>query len=113
MKKRVTALLLALVLVFSACLTGCFEEEPVPTFTAPEYTGDLEFVTLTWYYPGNYPQNDQEEVFAALNAKIKSKINAEVRFMPISWGDYDQKMTLADSAGEAYDLCFTSDWTNN
>lgn len=118
MKTRMTALFLALVLVFTACCTGCGNQGGTNSSenvgnTENQYSGELEFVTLTWYYPGNYPQNDQDEVFAAINEKIKEKINAEVKFMPISWGDYDQKMTLADSAGEAYDLCFTSDWTNN
>lgn len=128
--KKLMALFLTAT-TLAACLTGCGEEEAKNAASssssseAKESTAEksseedntsddeLEFVTLTWYYPGNYPQNDQDEVFAALNEKIKEKINAEVNFQPISWGDYDSKMVLADSSGEEYDLCFTSDWSNN
>lgn len=128
-KLRVMALCMAVLLMAMACLTGCGEQESQPSSSSVETKEstaeksteevskpdeeELEFVTLTWYYPGNYPQNDQDEVFAAVNEKIKEKINAEVNFQPISWGDYDQKMVLANSSGEAYDLCFTADWSNN
>lgn len=127
-KLRVTALCMAMVLAATACFTGCgdtkvdgktsevkesVKESEKETDKETPAEDELEFVKLTWYYPGNYPQNDQDEVFKALNEKIKEKINAEVDFKAISWGDYDQKMILADSAGESYDLCFTSDWQNN
>ena len=130
MKKRMMALVLELAILGSLLLTACSTEktsDTPDTTVATEQTEntdsktettdtaaeELEPVTLTWCYPGNYPQDDQETVFAALNEKIKEKINAEVNFVPISWGDYEQRMKLADAGGESYDICFTSDWSNN
>src|SRR4051794_32581994 len=39
---------------------------------------ELPEVKLTWYFAGNFPQPDQDEVFAAVNKVIKEKINATV-----------------------------------
>ena len=74
---------------------------------------NLPEVTLTWYFPGNWPQPEQDQVFAEVNKVIKAKINATVDFKPFSFGDYDQKMKVVIASGEPYDLAFTSNWTNN
>ena len=73
----------------------------------------LPEVKLTWYFPGNWPQPEQDQVFAEVNKVIKAKINATVDFKPFSFGDYDQKMKVVIASGEPYDLAFTSNWTNN
>jgi len=73
----------------------------------------LKPVKLTWYYPGSYPQNDQEAVFEAVNEGVKEAINATVDFKATGWGDYDQKMQVTIASGEPFDLCFTANWMNN
>jgi putative aldouronate transport system substrate-binding protein len=78
-----------------------------------EQSATEEKVTLVWYYPGSYPQADQDEVFAAANEIIQKEINTEIDFRPVAWGDYDQKMQVIIASGEEFDLCFTSNWINN
>ncbi|MCC3375918.1 ABC transporter substrate-binding protein [Cohnella sp. REN36] len=75
--------------------------------------GDLPEVTLTWYFPGNFPQPEQDKVFAEVNKIVKQKLNATIDFKPIAFGDYDQKMKVVIASGEPYDLAFTSNWINN
>ena len=126
MKKfaKVPSLMLAATIGFSLLFSGCGSEASVGSekgTTAPqtsqtssqEKDTKLEPATLTWYYPGPYPQNDQDTVFKKLNEMSKAKINTEVNYMPLAWGDYESKMKVIDAGGEAYDLCFTSNWTNN
>lgn len=74
---------------------------------------DLPEVKLTWYFPGNWPQPDQDKVFAEVNKVIKEKINATVDFKALPFGDYDQKMQVVIASGEPYDLAFTAGWINN
>ncbi|MBT3276037.1 MAG: extracellular solute-binding protein, partial [Spirochaetales bacterium] len=77
-------------------------------------SGDaLNDVTISWYYPGNYPQNDQDTVFDEFNRLLKEKINTTIDFKTIAWGDYNQKMQVIIAAGEEYDLCYTANWINN
>ncbi|RAP73180.1 ABC transporter substrate-binding protein [Paenibacillus montanisoli] len=76
-------------------------------------TDDLPEVKLTWYFPGNFPQPDQEKVFAEVNKVIKEKINATVDFKALPFGDYDQKMQVVIASGEPYDIAFTAGWINN
>lgn len=70
-------------------------------------------VTLTWYYPGTYPQKDQDMVFTAFNKLLAQKMNTTIDFKPTPWGDYDQKMSAVIASGEKFDLCYTANWTNN
>jgi len=76
-------------------------------------TSALPEVTLKWYFPGNFPQVDQDLVFAEVNKQLKQKINATVDFIPSTFGDYDTKMQVVIASGEDYDICFTSNWVNN
>ena len=80
---------------------------------AANTAANLPEVKLTWYFPGNWPQPEQDQVFAEVNKVIKAKINATVDFKPFSFGDYDQKMKVVIASGEPYDLAFTSNWINN
>jgi len=74
---------------------------------------ELEPVELTWYYPGPYPQLDQDMVFEEFNKILKEKINATVDFKVQNWGAYEDKIRVIIAAGEEYDLCFTANWFNN
>lgn len=83
------------------------------TDAAANTSADLPEVKLTWYFPGNWPQPEQEKVFAEVNKVIKSKINATVDFKAIPFGDFDQKMQVVIASGEPYDITFTAGWINN
>ncbi|MCJ8010442.1 ABC transporter substrate-binding protein [Paenibacillus sp. KQZ6P-2] len=118
-----------LILIFSLLLGACGDtdkekagssnaSQPASTSnTSPSgngnTAGDLPDVTLTWYFPGNWPQAEQDKVFSEVNKVVKQKINATIDFKPISFGDYDQKMKVIIASGEPYDLAFTSNWINN
>ena len=95
-----------------AAATGTPAATAAPS-AAANTAANLPEVTLTWYFPGNLPQPEQDQVFAEVNKVIKAKINATVDFKPFSFGDYDQKMKVVIASGEPYDLAFTSNWTNN
>lgn len=109
--------------VFSMLLTACGASKESATQTpaataaataaAQATPAALPEATLTWYFVGNFPQPEQDQVFAEVNKVIKSKINATVNFKPLSFGDYDQKMQVVIASGEAYDIAFTSNWINN
>ena len=101
--KRVQ-MLLALVLVAVFAVTG---------FAVADTSADeLEHVELSWYYIGS-PQAGAEEVYAKANEIIEAEINATVDFRCIDWGSYDDKMNLMINAGEEFDICFTSNWSND
>ncbi|MGQ9631007.1 MAG: ABC transporter substrate-binding protein [bacterium] len=97
----VVALFLALGLVWATGYEEAGAQEKLPP------------VKLIWYYPGTYPQPDQDLVFAEANKIIKEKINATVEFRTVSWGDYTDKIGVIIASGEPYDLCFTANWMNN
>lgn len=114
-----TSLLLVSSMLFSACGTKETSSTPAPSTKAAETAAAastpaaLPEVKLSWYFPGGWPQPDQDQVFAEFNKILKAKINATVDFKPLSFGDYDQKMKVIIASGEPYDLNFTSNWLNN
>ena len=105
MKK--TLLLVTLVTIFAAFAFAGGEAE------SGSSSGQLAPVSLMWYYPGTYPQSDQDTVFDAFNELLETKLNTTIDFKPISWGDYNQKMQVIIASGEEYDLCYTANWINN
>ena len=107
MKRKLGSMGLSLLLALCLCMPALSSLAEATDASA------LEPVELTWYFMGNYPQEGQEEVFEAANKIIKEKINATVNFKACSFGDYDQKMQVVIASGEEYDICFTSNWTNN
>lgn len=121
--KRALCMVLAMSMVLVFVLAGCGkpaaetkdsdESKTGGQTSTQEETPKLDPVELTWYYPGVYPQPDQDIVFEQLNKITKEKINATVNFKATAWGDYEQKMKVSSASGEDYDLCFTSNWMNN
>jgi putative aldouronate transport system substrate-binding protein len=111
----------SILLISSMLVTAC-GSSPTPS-ASPSVTpagtataatpAALPEVKLTWYFPGNFPQAEQDQVFAEVNKVLKSKINATVDFKPIGFGEYDQKMQVVIASGEPYDLAFTANWINN
>ncbi|MBL4934619.1 ABC transporter substrate-binding protein [Clostridium sp. YIM B02515] len=106
--KRLMGLAMASVMVSSTLLTGCN--------SASKTSGDAKDtdkeVELSFYFP-NTPQKDLQGVQDALNKLVKPKINATIKLNLVDWSAYDQKMSMMVGAGESFDLCFTSAWTNN
>ncbi|MFC5404072.1 ABC transporter substrate-binding protein [Cohnella soli] len=123
-----TSLVMSLSLVLGACgnknneSSGSPNASPSSSASAnasssPSGSGDaakdLPEAKLTWYFPGNFPQPEQNKVFDEVNKIVKQKINATIDFKPIAFGDYDQKMKVVIASGENYDIAFTSNWINN
>lgn len=73
---------------------------------------ELKLVELSWYYPGS-PQPEQDMVFTEINKMLKEKINTNVKFQPVDWGSYEEKMKVKIAASEEFDICFTANWMNN
>lgn len=65
-----------------------------------------------WYYPGE-TFVDSKAVNDAANEIFEKKLGVSVKMSPITPRYYDNKMKLLISSGEDYDICFTSNWTNN
>lgn len=131
MKRRVLVLVMLVTLAFNMFLVGCGNKEVAQqgksgskeetVAKTEESSGEKEpdkqdpteeKVELTYYVP-NTPQSDVKTVNDHLNSLIEPEINASVKFNIIDWGAYEQKMNVMMAAGESYDLCFTSTWSNN
>lgn len=67
---------------------------------------------LKWYFIGT-PQADEDLVEAEVNKYIEPLIGATVDITCMDWGEYSEKMTTIISSGEDYDICFSTNWTNN
>ena len=91
------------------------EESEAPAETeAGETESNGETVTVTWCLPLlNGEPEDYEMVMEDLNKKIKEKINVELKLEIITQGEFNDKMKLKSTAGEDYDLVFTSNWLNS
>lgn len=103
MRKAVSAVLCGC-MALSMVMTGCSK-------SAPAGSGK-EDVTLLWYTEGDQP-DDLQLVLDKVNPILKEKIGATVDIRFISNADYDEKMTSVINSGEAFDICFTSDWANS
>ncbi|MNH90080.1 hypothetical protein D3C73_426130 [compost metagenome] len=105
---------LSLMLFLTACGGSNTASSPSPsaapgTSTAPAAANAKE-VELIWYFPQAAVPADMKSVEAEANKLIKGKINATVKFMPVAFGDYTQKMNTIVASGEKVDLIWTSNW---
>lgn len=64
---------------------------------------DLEPYTITWAYIGD-GYKDTDKVEAKINEIIQPKFNATLDIMPLSWGEFTQKLNLMLSGDEALDI---------
>lgn len=123
MKKRWAALGLAGFMAASS-LTGCGgktettadtsaakSSESADTTQGAEASAE-EAVTVKWCMFGD-KQPDQDKVMEDLNKKILEKINVKLELEMIPQGEFNDKMKLKSTAGEDYDLVFTSNWINS
>ena len=130
MKKRVIATLLAGVMTMSL-LAACgnsgapAEKESAPakseTEAGEETAGNEagepaeeseETITIKWCIPGD-KQPDHDMVLEDVNKKIKEKLNLELDLDVIPQGEFNDRMKLASTAGETFDLVFTANWLNS
>lgn len=84
---------------------------PAASESASASEETLEPVELTYYFPQGEMQTDYKSVETAVNEYIQPKINATVKFMPVVFGDYDQKLNTVVAAQEPFDLVWTSNWS--
>ena len=68
--------------------------------------------TVIWYVPGD-KNEDHDRVIGELNKKLVERLNVELDFRMLAWGEYSDKMKLASTSGEEFDLEFTSSWLNS
>ncbi len=121
MKRKIFALLLALAMVLSmAALYGCQSSTPTTSGTPAAGDGTAaapatkapagEAPTLVWLMgdPGKVPV-DEALVEDALNKMSMEKLNVKMKTVFYN----DEKIKLALSTGEAFDMAFTCEWFNN
>lgn len=70
-----------------------------------------ETVTVKWLVPAD-SQKDLDMVMEDLNKKLVEKINVKLELETILQSEYADKVQLASSSGEDFDLMFTSNWLN-
>jgi len=121
-KSKVLVVMLGLmVLILAACGSntnngnGGKNSTNTPDAGAANGAGDKgadtsKEVTLTWYFPVSAVPANMDKVAAEANKIIKEKINATVKFIPVAFGDYTQKMNTVVASGEKTDLIWTSNW---
>ena len=71
-----------------------------------------EPVTVTWLMAEDEPE-DSDMVLEDLNKKLVEAINVKLNIVWISGGEYNDRVRLASTSGEDYDIVFTSNWRNN
>lgn len=121
MKKRVISMLLTGVMVLGL-LTGCgsetAKESSAPAGSKESSAAESktetseETVVVKWLVPGD-KQAEHDKVMEDVNKKIKEKINVELDLEWIPQGEFNDKVKLASTAGEDFDLVFTSNWLNS
>jgi putative aldouronate transport system substrate-binding protein len=72
----------------------------------------LRAYTLKFVYIGS-PQKDEEEIEAAMNEYLLTKINAKIDLIPIDWGPWDDKVNLMIASREKVDIFFTAQWNKH
>lgn len=77
--------------------------------------GDEDIYTIEYYVimNGTSAQGDQAKVQDEINNKLREKIGAEVNMHIISDWSYNDSLNLVINSGDDWDICFTSNWTNN
>ncbi|MGL6173407.1 MAG: ABC transporter substrate-binding protein [Cellulosilyticaceae bacterium] len=79
-----------------------------------EITGENEeIVTLKWYMCLNKIAPDTELVIEELNKYTREKIGVQIDYTVMLDSEYREKMMTYINFGEAFDICFTSNWAVN
>ncbi|MCL6459930.1 MAG: extracellular solute-binding protein, partial [Gorillibacterium sp.] len=127
MKKNLSvilAIIFMMAMVLSACGSGGTKEaastKPIASLApstaasvAPAATDTKldtsKEVKLKMIFIGPKPI-DYDQVFAAINTKLKEKINATVEGEFLDWSDWTQKYPLKLAANENFDLIYAANW---
>ena len=110
MKKRavlgVAAFVMAIVLICAGSIVRQFAGVGGPHASPDGPAGDVprEFVTLKMIMPGDMSARMGEFVEHELNDRLARDLNIRLELTYIPWSSYQQKLELALSTGEAYDL---------
>lgn len=99
--KRGLALAVSLILALS--FAGCGNSQT---------SKDGESVSLKYYFPLN-AQDDNDMILGEANKMVQEKLGAGINFIAVDFANYSQKMQLINASREVYDLCFTSNWSND
>lgn len=124
MKVKLKVASAALSLVIAGSLTACQSGSKNDATKAPSGapasstsadTGKIDtssFETITYVMLGDKPKNGQlEKVMEKVNAIMKQKINAELKFKWVEWADWQTKYNLLLASGEPVDLItIGTDW---
>lgn len=111
MMKRLGLLAMVTMLIVSGLL-ACSNEKSGNNTQANEQASTDEHVELLWYLIGT-PQQDLDTVMEKVNEYTKEKINATIDLRLLDWGEFNDRMQVITTSGEAYDIAFTSSWANN
>lgn len=116
---RTLACLFTVTFVVSALLAGCSATPKpaqttnlAPTAIVAPTSEPLKDVELTCIFRGA-PSPDLQVVNESLNALVKAKINATIKYDLEAGSAYDQKIDLTLASGEPCDVFFTSTWAGN
>jgi putative aldouronate transport system substrate-binding protein len=105
--KKILSIILSLTMIISLSITASAFSS-----TSSSKPNTSKFVTLTWMYEGNNVTNDTA-VMAKVNAYLKTKLNCNLKMKWQTWGDFDNKQTMAINGGDPIDIYFTSSWNTN
>ena len=73
-----------------------------------------EPIIITWYMQKPLEtMEQQEEVEEKVNEVIYPKTGAKIEFHFLDSAAYNEKMNVMISSGEEFDICFTTNWTND
>ena len=125
--KKLLAMLLALVMVFSLVACGGKTEAPAetkapaaeaPAAEAPAEeapaAAELEPVTLKmWFHGSTVTPDASAKVMEELNKYLGEKINVTLEPIWGTWGDFDQATVTALTGGDEVDIYFTCNWSAN
>jgi putative aldouronate transport system substrate-binding protein len=69
---------------------------------------------IDWYMPkASDNESGQELVEKEANKIIEEKLGVTLKLHFVDSGSYDKKMNTMIAAGEDFDICYTTSWTNN
>lgn len=105
MKKKTLWIFVSLVAIL-AVISGCGKKDQ-------ETGGSKDGITkITWYMAGD-ESKDHEKVVEEANVYLRDKLKAEVDIKMIGFGDYEKKMQVIISSGEAYDISYVTNYVSN
>jgi putative aldouronate transport system substrate-binding protein len=114
-KLKMVITLTVSMLMMAAVVTGCKGKDKTDvnspgTANQGETKPDTsKFVKLKSYFIGD-PGNNEAEVLAEVNKVLQEKINANIEYASVSWGDWVTKLPVLLASGEPFDFIYTSNW---